>query len=434
MNARSGNKLKMASGPGRQTGAALIMLAVGLIAILAVAGLALDGGHVMLNKARLQNAVDAAALAGAKNMDETGNTDLARAEARSLFAQNAAAAGNGELGAAWGNSGINLTIQFSDTLRPFVPGAPDGPYVRAIATGFTLPAWLTQVIGRNQFTIRASAVAGPSPSLGDICNVAPVMVCGDPPPPAGTGSAPLWGYDYGQPVVLKTSTTNGNWEETPGPGNFQLIRVGGAGGAVVREAMAGSYDACLTNGDSVETEPGNTVGPVVQGMNTRFGKWLGPMGGTEGTYPPDVLTTQQNPPLTSDEFGNIFQGSTQVTQANAGDLLYTHSNYEADSADPSRYDFSPESDAPPTGVFGRRILVVPIGDCSTTTNGQGTVPVLGYGCFFLLQEAEQKGNESSIYGEFSRGCRVSGTAGPNPGAGPGPYLIQLYDDPDSRDS
>ena len=70
----------------------------------------------------------------------------------------------------------------------------------------------------------------------------------------------------------------------------------------------------------------------------------------------------------------------------------------------------------------------------TTVNGQGTVPVLGYGCFFLLQEAEQKGNESSIYGEFSRGCRVSGTAGPNPGAGPGPYLIQLYDDPDSQDS
>ena len=62
MSTRAHSKPGMSCGPGRQTGAALIMVAVGLIAILAVAGLALDGGHVMLNKSRLQNAVDAAAI------------------------------------------------------------------------------------------------------------------------------------------------------------------------------------------------------------------------------------------------------------------------------------------------------------------------------------------------------------------------------------
>ena len=47
MRARADNRLKMTRGPGRETGAALVMLAVGLIASLAVAGRALDGGHVM---------------------------------------------------------------------------------------------------------------------------------------------------------------------------------------------------------------------------------------------------------------------------------------------------------------------------------------------------------------------------------------------------
>ena len=79
-------------------------------------------------------------------------------------------------------------------------------------------------------------------------------------------------------------------------------------------------------------------------------------------------------------------------------------------------------------------MTIPIGDCSTTTNGQGQVPVLGFGCYFLVQEAIQKGNESHVYGQFIRDCNAGGLSGPAPGDGPGLYIIQLYKDPDSPES
>ena len=44
------------------------------------------------------------------------------------------------------------------------------------------------------------------------------------------------------------------------------------------------------------------------------------------------------------------------------------------------------------------------------------------------------GEDKNIFGQFVDGCLSGGAAGPNPGAGPGPYLIQLYKDPDSGDS
>ena len=89
---------------------------------------------------------------------------------------------------------------------------------------------------------------------------------------------------------------------------------------------------------------------------------------------------------------------------------------------------------PPVGQHQRREVAVPIGDCSTTVNGAGEVPVLGFGCFFLLQAAEQKGTDSYVYGQFIEHCNAGGLPGPAPGDAPGLYVIQLYKDPDSPDA
>jgi hypothetical protein len=62
------------------------------------------------------------------------------------------------------------------------------------------------------------------------------------------------------------------------------------------------------------------------------------------------------------------------------------------------------------------------------------VPLLGFGCFYLLQEAQQKGNESYIFGQFLEDCRAGGMPGPAPTTVPGPYIIQLYRDFASTDS
>lgn len=404
-----------------QRGSVLALFALSMISILALVGLALDGAHAYVNKTRLQNTVDAAALSAAKTLDQTSDSALATAEALAMFSQNAGNNGNGEMAAAYAAGNIGVAVQFSATLHPFVSGSVPAQYVRVTATNFTLPAWFIRVLGYNDNIVGASAVAGPSPTLGTGCNLAPMMVCGDPAAPPEDN----FGYELGEVMVLKTSTTNGTWEV--GPGNFQLVRLGGAGGAIVRENMAGSYASCLTTGNTVPTEPGNTVGPVVQGLNTRFGDYLGPMGGTESQYPPDVVVDSPTPALTYDaDTDTIFFGAEPVDGAPDPDF-FDYEDYQAAVAS-GAYDYAP-IDEGGTGVFGRRILAAPVGDCTNTVNGQGDVPLLGFLCYHLIQPAVQQGNESYIFGQFiDTGCPITGRPGPAPVAGPGPYVIQLYKD------
>ncbi|WP_157995318.1 TadE/TadG family type IV pilus assembly protein [Peristeroidobacter soli] len=415
-----------------QRGAVAILVAIAMGALLVTAGLALDMGHTFLNKTRLQNAVDAAALAAAKTLDDTGSITLATDEAVDAFRNNAAATGNREVSTAYGNGAgsLRVTVDYSATLPPFATGAPSGPYVRVRATGFVMPAWLVRVGGIFQKTVAAAAVAGPRTlNVGStVCNVAPMMVCGDPAVPN------MWGYTLDAPVVLKKSTPGG--QSPVGPGNFQLIQLGGSGAAVVRDNMAGSYDACITGGSTIQTQTGNEAGPVAQGLNTRFGQYNGPMHGTEDTYPPDVIVRAQNPALNAVQSGNtynVYQNGVQITAQNIAERLYDYQEYLTDLMDPARYDNRPMNDGG-TGAFERRVLAVPVGNCTGTTNGQGAVPLLGFACFFLLQPAEQQGNDSFVYGQFINDCSVNGTPGPSPVAGNGPHIIQLYDDPNSTDS
>ena len=46
----------------KQHGNILVVFTVALFALIGMASLALDGGHLLLNKGKLQNLVDAAAL------------------------------------------------------------------------------------------------------------------------------------------------------------------------------------------------------------------------------------------------------------------------------------------------------------------------------------------------------------------------------------
>jgi hypothetical protein len=77
---------------------------------------------------------------------------------------------------------------------------------------------------------------------------------------------------------------------------------------------------------------------------------------------------------------------------------------------------------------------MPIADCSGSNTGNSSLPVLGFGCYFLLQRAVQQGQENYVYGEFIDGCLGAGNPGPEPDDTFGPYRIQLYDDVGSGDS
>ena len=410
--------------PPRQGGAIIVLIAIAMLGILAMGGLALDGSHLFLNKARLQNSVDSAALAAAKVLDQTGDEARARTAAASLLGLNAQAAGNQELGGVLSGGGLSVTVEFSSTLQPFSPGTTPAEYVRVRALNFQMPAWLIRVVSNASKTVGATAVAGPSPTILEACDVVPLVVCGTPP--AQGGAAPYWGFQPGQPQVLKSAAG----QQSPiGPGNFQLLRLGGSGGAVVRENLAGGYRGCLTGG-TLPTEPGNNVGPVTQGINTRLNIYSGPMNGTQDTYPPDVVTRQTVPRLQYDDTsGVISQAGQPITDSSQ--MSFNHSDYQS-RVQSGSFDVQPRPNG--RGAFQRRIMPVPIADCTGSNSGQSDLPILGVGCYFLLQEAVQQGINSNLFGEFVADCPAGGAPGPDPTAIPGPHIIQLYRDFTSGDS
>ena len=125
------------------------------------------------------------------------------------------------------------------------------------------------------------------------------------------------------------------------------------------------------------------------------------------------------------------RGSRKVTRDNLNTHAYTHANYESHRA-ANNFNNPP---GPNGGVFERRILTLPVTDCSGRNNGQSTLPVTGFVCFYLLQDVEQKGKDSYIFGQLIDCCGGSGIPGSTPGPGnSSAYIIQLYKDPASTDS
>lgn len=406
----------------QQRGAVILVVASAMLVMLVMAGLAIDTGHLVLNKSRLQSTVDAAALAAAKVLDQTKSVQLADAVARSVFDLNAAQFR--ELREKM--SGADITVQFSQTLNPFAPGTTPPDYVRVIAPDLSMWTSFSQLLGFKTFETNATAVAGPSAPIPRPCDLFPIAVCGDP---AHLDAYP-WGFaPYPSPdsTVTGLKLASNAAGTTFGPGNFQLIRLGGVGGADLRRNLAGGA-ACAEDMVEVDPQPGNVIGPAAQGVNTRFGQYLGPLGGDRSRYPPDWFTTPgPDTPFDVDTDGQITYNGTAIS-GNVDDLsgAYTYADYLVDNG-------KVNLENPPDGAPQRRVVTIPIVDCRNRVPGTSrTLPVAGFACFFILQPMRQSGSEGWIFGQFIEECPATGAPGPVPGFGP--YKIVLHNDPDSRDS
>lgn len=409
----------MTPGTRRQRGATLVLIAVAILALVAIAGLAIDTAHVLLNKARLQSALDAAALAGAKALDQTGgNTTVATAAAVDVFALNVASYPELQQAVA---GGLSVTTQYSATLIPFSPGTAPAKFVRTAITGFQTSMTFSRVLGINLVNVGGTAVAGPSAPLSTICNIVPILACGNP-----TAPGPLYGYTANEVLGLSQVPGNVNSSTSLGPGNYNLLAIGGTGGSIVRTNFAGSYSACATLGSTLPTETGVAAGPVAQGVNTRFNQYAA--GLTPAQYPPDVINSPAHQTaLTGTTALGLYENGTVITDASQ--LSFNWAQYNSlENAGP--YDTQPLPTG--TGEFRRREVAVPIGDCSVQANGQSQVPVLGFACMFLLQSLPNNGQQN-LYAQVLSGCEAHGT--PSGGGGNyGPHVIELYKSAGSPDS
>ncbi|WP_330872734.1 Tad domain-containing protein [Pseudomonas sp. MMS21 TM103] len=416
----------------------MVLIVIALASMLLMGALALDGGHMLLNKARLQNAVDAAALSGAKTLSQVGGDPdgyvaaaiAARTAAWNTLMLNASASGNGELSSGIGASGgvgAFAVVELSDSVYGpfFFPGPEDAAYVRVSVPNYKLTGFFWDFFNKNPFSssnieiekaVAAIATAGPSPTAST-CNIDPIVVCGDPAqydPENGN----FWGYHYGDLQTLTCGTPG-----SPSAGNCQLLRLGDStGGADIRQAFCAGTEQCIDDTGSVDTEPGITWGPVAQGLNTRLGLYNGPV--DPATCPPDWYIDYSEP-LVAMDGGVPKQNEAEVVSSN-GDLS-AGGNQLTDVNDwKNAYIDCATSPGSCSGVAERRVLNVVIGNCAAVAGGGATsVPVLGFGCFYLLQKVEQSG-EKEVFGQFMQECEGSGYAGPTPADDAGPNIIQLY--------
>lgn len=365
---------------GRQGGGVLVMYTLGALAIVGMAGAALDMGMVYLTKTRLQNALDAAALDGAKQLFVTGGAALATARALLTLGSNITIP-----------PGVTPRVETSPTQSPFTPGLADPLYVKVTVADLPVPVYLLRVLGLGtSLTIGGSAMAGPQPlGGGELCGAVPIGVCGTDNGDTNCADGSCYGVapDADGEVVLGGSMI--------APGNFGLLRLDCSGAACLRRSMAGGEPGCFTPGGTVNTEPGKDAGPVAQGINTRFGVYAGPMAGDEDLYPSDVVTLVVGPD--------------------------TYDAYQAALAAPA-WDH-------PQGQPERRVVLAPVINCAGMSGGATTVNVVGAACFYINAPVVPGGpTGGEIRGQLIGSCAADGIAAgpPAPPGSPGPSHIVLF--------
>ncbi|MDN3717470.1 Tad domain-containing protein [Vibrio breoganii] len=397
----------------KQGGLVVVLFTLCLLILLGFAALAIDINHMILNKSRLQNSVDSAALASSVAIENGSSSRDSIDQSLATLGETANASGNSEL--LFGGNYNQLTqvsntkyvaeyddyevyYYFSNNPTEFGDSVPFQEsrdiYTRVVVSDHSLESYLIHIFGLAK-NVSASAVSGRSSGFKGISNIAPIGICDQLEDDPDSN-----GYIGGKKYALagKCSGNNDKQCSTPdtggdiGAGNYNYLRLDGYGNGAdgVGDAIGGKAPGEFDDGESgiyliegeIVTKPGINNGPVT-GFNSRFEQ-------VDGFPPPDPA------PLNSESI-TTFQDYVEA----GGSKL------------------------------GRRTMTVPVVECDA--NGNKPVTILGFECFFLYQKYDKK--EKIIWGEFIEGgCPVANGVGGNDPIASGPYRIQLYKDPYSGES
>ncbi|MDN3615006.1 MAG: pilus assembly protein TadG-related protein [Vibrio gallaecicus] len=385
----------------KQKGIVLVLMTAALLLLIVAAAFAIDVNHYRLNLTRLQNAVDSAALAAADEANFGGSETSATTAANNLLSAITNASGNSEMDM----SNATVEVQFSNDPLTFPDNSFDidlDVYARVLVTGMDLDEYLIDTMGMEKL-VTASAVAGPSSALNTV-NIVPIGVC------TGDESTGVFGYTPGEVYALKVGDSS---VSLMGSGNYHLLDFG-SGASTVRKGLAGAYTQSVSIGDTVITKPGASTGPTAQGINTRLGVYKG--GLSDSDYPPDLVTEQPSDEAELDSDGDVVYNDT-----------YDYAEYKEQTEDCLS---GVGSDCETDGVAWRRMLTLPMLNCTGQSGGVSSFVVEDIGCFFFLQQAPNNNSGGqTVFGEFVESCASSnGGLGLVPSAD-GAFRIVLYNDP-----
>lgn len=351
----------------RERGSILATSAIGMLSILLAVGLGVDISRFYLVKAELQNGADAAALAAVSALNgSTRGINEAVKEITEKTKNNY----------DFNKTGIEITnIEFSANLESgYMPaGAASASaatarsirFVRVTTEPSAVAVSFAGMVLGNSKNLTATATAGYSVPLCDICNFLPVTV-----------------IDYGTPIVPgETYTFRAQSGTLISPGNYQILALAGAGGNDARVGLGAGVDACAGPGATynVDTKTGVTAGAVRQGVNTRFDEYTSASVNPQD-MPPDL---------------NIMEDIDYETYKNGTSV-------------------KPPSH---TGFPNRRVVYIPIVKAEEFDQGKNTVTFDRIGQFFLQTKVGGSGNgdlrveyiedKTVGIGTYSAGCAVN---------------------------
>jgi Flp pilus assembly protein TadG len=358
-----------------ERGSILAISTFGMLAFLLATGLCIDISHFYLVRGELQNAADAAALAGASalNSDDGGITKAADYAIQSLNSYE------------FNKKGVTIprsNVLFAKNLNgPYVNEATakgqakDIRFVRvtippaAVSTSFTAP-----VLGASR-NVAADATGGMSVSLNKFCDWIPL---------SAIDSDDVY-FVKGNTYTIRSAPGN-----KISPGNYQILAIDGPGGSDDRTGLAGGVKNCVGAGSVVSTKPGVAAGPVRQGLNTRFGDYGG--GLSSDDYPPDENVKEN---INYQE----YLDAQQARDANGS---------------PASGTFQAPTKGTPTR--NRRVVLIPIIREGEFDNGRDTVRIDRFAAFFL-QTKVSGGNGGDIQAEYIGIRVVLGRGGYDPSGG-----------------
>ena len=263
----------------RTDGAVAPTVALSLIGLIAVGGIAFDYARMASLDTELQSAADQAALAAATQLDhQTGACVRAAAAASSLLSnQSLFANDGGSVNVAVPTTGVtdctgNAAIQFyqsydqaTDTPGAAATGDANAKVVVVSITPREARFALTPIVAAlRSGSINAQAVASLNSA---ICKMPPVMICN----PAETATSTSFDPSaYIGDGLRLTAVGNGSGGWSPGNFGYLDTQTGVNGAPDLREGLGWNVPAgeCVS-ADGVNTKPGATV-TVTDSFNTRF--------------------------------------------------------------------------------------------------------------------------------------------------------------------
>lgn len=267
-----------------ESGAVAIWVAGSIAVMIGIAALSLDLGRIATADTELKWASDAAALAGAPQLD-----GLAGARDRARLAATGTLAGAG-VGLTSNSDTFDIDaapvsvvgVKFLSKLGPGEGTSGDieatsdanARYIQVVVEQTTVNNLFIQVVGGpDTSTVQQSSVAGYGST---ICRIPPLMLCN--PYEESNPSASL---PEGMGILVKNGGGN---EAYWGPGNYALLEIPGLPGAdAIRDSFASLHGSPVCfDPDLVTTKPGQAVS-VNDGLNVRLDMYHGSTNGLKSS-------------------------------------------------------------------------------------------------------------------------------------------------------